>query len=116
MENTTSIPTLTQQSVEQAIVNAFGALKGIQQEKNLITTSSLTKYSDNIQKILNGFLSKRGVITKQQLDELDEQVREAKKKTMEAQSKNTFVKYGIGLSILAVGFGTIWILTKNKSK
>jgi hypothetical protein len=35
---------------------------------------------------------------------------------MEAQSKNTFVKYGIGLSILAVGFGTIWILTKNKSK
>jgi hypothetical protein len=70
MENTT-IPTITEQSVEQTIVNAFGALKGLQQEKNLITTSSLTKYSDNIQKILNGFLSKRGVITKQQLDELN---------------------------------------------
>lgn len=106
----------TQESIEKTVVNAFGALKNLQDEKNIITTSTLSKYSDNIQNILNSFLSKKGVITKQQLDELDEQVREAKKKTLEAQSKNTIVKYGMGLSLLLLGFGTIWLITKKQSQ
>lgn len=104
----------TKQSIEQTIISAFDTLKGLQNEKNLVTANSLTKYSDNIQSILNGFLQKKGVITQQQLDELDEQVRQAKAKALEAQSKNTFIKYGIAFSFLIVGFGTLWLLTTKK--
>lgn len=106
----------TQKALEESVIGAFNTLKGLQSEKNIITANTLTKYSDNIQSTLNKFLAKRGVVTKQQLDELDEQVREAKKKTLEAQSKNTIVKYGMGLSLLVLGFGTIWLVTKKQSK
>jgi len=104
----------TQKSIEDSIVAAFDVLKGVS-KSSTITASSLTKYSDGIQRVLNEFLKRRGAITQQQLDELDEKVREAKKKTLEAQAKNTYVKYGIYISLLVAGFGTLWILN-NKYK
>ena len=104
----------TQKSIEDSIVAAFDVLQGVSKTSSPITVGSLTKYSDAIQGVLNEFLKSRGAITQQQLDELDEKVREAKKKTLEAEAKNTYVKYGIYFSLLIAGFGTLWILNKNK--
>lgn len=104
------------EKLEKTITDAFSALKGLKTEKNIVTANTLTKYSDQIQQTLNSFLFSRGVVSQKQLDELDEQIREAKKKTLEAQSKNTFVKYGMIISIAFVGFGALWLITKNKTQ
>ena len=107
---------ISPEKLEKTITDAFSTLKGLQTERNIVTANTLTKYSDQIQQTLNSFLFSRGVVSQKQLDELDEQIREAKKKTLEAQSKNTFVKYGMIISIAFVGFGALWLITKNKTQ
>jgi hypothetical protein len=59
-------------------------------------------------------LQKRGAVTQNQLDELDEKIRQAKRKTLESESKNTFVKYGLYISVAFVAFGALWLITREK--
>jgi hypothetical protein len=106
----TDLPTNAQ--VEDAIVKAFETITGGKANGDIGKT--VTKYSDQIQNTINYLLSNRGAITKKQLDELDEQVRQAKKATLESESKNTAVKTGLYLAIGLVLFGTLWIITKEK--
>ena len=110
----------SKKQVEDAIVRAYNAIKGASEkaQSSDISTSvanTLTKYSEDIQNLVNSFMKKRGAITQQQLDELDEKVREAKRKTLEAESKNTLVKYGLYLSVAIVAFGALWLITEKKS-
>jgi len=110
------LPSKTQ--IEDAIVKAYEAIKNADKAKSgdvsKTVADTLTKYSDQIQNTINSLLGKKGAITQQQLDELDEQIREAKRKTLEAQSKNTMVRYGLYLSIFIVGFGALWLITREK--
>lgn len=109
----------SKQEIEDAIVRAYDAIKNASNKaaSSDVTQSvanTLTKYSSDIQNVINTFLQKRGAITQQQLDELDEKVREAKRKTLEAESKNTFVKYGLYISVAFVAFGALWMITREK--
>lgn len=109
----------SQKDVESAILSAYETIKNTTNKaaSSDVTQSvanTLTKYSNAIQSVLNSFLQKRGAITQQQLDELDEKIREAKKKTLEAESRNTLVRYGLYLSIGVVAFGALWMITREK--
>lgn len=77
--------------------------------------NDLAIYSVKIQAFLNSFLEKGGLITQQEVDALDEQVRLAKLKLLEEKSKNTFANYGIIIGGLVFTFGVLWLLTKKQN-
>lgn len=119
MQTNTTPVMPTREQVEAAIVRAYNAIKGASQKagQSDVTKSvadTLTKYSDDIQNMVNAFMKKRGAVTQDQLDELDEKIREAKKRTLEAESKNTLVRYGLYLSVAIVSFGALWLITREK--
>lgn len=118
-EQTLTIKIPTREQIEVAIANAYAAIKSASDKAAQTSTSekiasALTKYSADIQNIVNSFLSQKGIITQEQLNQLDEKVRETKKKTLEAESKNTLVRFGIYTSAAVVVFGFFWILTREK--
>jgi len=76
----------------------------------------LNTYSRDIQSLVDKFLKNKGAITPEQLNELDEKTRQAKLKLLEAQSSNTFVRYGLYVAVAIFAFGTLWFLTRDKSQ
>jgi hypothetical protein len=42
--------------------------------------------------------------------------RKAKFELLQAESKNTFVKYGLYVAVAIFAFGTLWFLTRDKSQ
>lgn len=122
MQNRIGTPPIappSRKDIEDAIVRAFEAIKSTRDKalkSDVNVGDTLAKYSDQLQGFVNTFLSKRGAITQQQLDELDEQVRLTKLKTLQAESKNTFVRYGIFISVAFVAFGALWLITREKKQ
>lgn len=78
--------------------------------------TNLVTYSRDIQDTINTLLKNKGAVTQQQLNQLDEQVKQAKMSMLEAESKNTFIKYGLYVGIALFAFGTLWFLTRDKSQ
>lgn len=76
----------------------------------------LYTYSKDIQDLVDEMLKNRGAITPQQLNELDEKTKQAKFALLEAESKNTFVRYGLFVAVGIFAFGTLWFLTRDKSQ
>lgn len=70
--------------------------------------------SSKIQGLINSILQKGGVVTDSEVDTLDEQIRLAKLKILEAEAKSSNTKYAIyvigGLAII----GAIWYFTYKK--
>jgi hypothetical protein len=79
-------------------------------------SKDLDSYSQSIQSILNGVLQNQGVITPDQKNQLDEQIRLAKVKLLEAETKKTFLRIGIVSGSLILGFGFLWYITRDKLK
>jgi len=107
----------TPKDVEDALLRAYDFLK---QSKNKTASSDIgttfTQYSDEVQKFIDKVLAKRGVITQTELDAIDEQIRQAKKKMLEDEAKKTYVKYGVGLAVVLIVVGGLWLVTKKKSE
>lgn len=78
--------------------------------------TNLVTYSRDIQETINTLLKNRGAITQQQLNQLDEQTKQAKMAMLEVESRDTFVKYGLYVGIALFAFATLWFLTKDKSQ
>jgi hypothetical protein len=76
----------------------------------------LNKYSQDIQELVDEMLKNKGAITQEQLNQLDEKTRKAKFQLLEAESKNTFVRYGLYVAVAIFAFGTLWFLTRDKSQ
>jgi hypothetical protein len=76
----------------------------------------LYTYSKDIQDLVDEMLKNKGAITQQQLNELDEKTKKAKFKLLEAESSNTFVKYGLYVAVAIFAFGTLYFLTRDKSQ
>jgi len=79
-------------------------------------SKDLDTYSQSIQLILNGVLQNNGIITPQQQNQLDEQIRLAKVKLLEAATKKTFLRIGIVSGAIILGFGFLWYITRDKIK
>ena len=117
MQEQITLPSYNQ--IEDAIVRAYDAIKNASNKAassdiTQTAANTLTKYSNELQTFLNTFLQKKGAVTQNQLDELDEKIRQAKRKTLESESKNTFVKYGLYISVAFVAFGALWLITREK--
>lgn len=71
--------------------------------------------ADKIQVLINSILQRGGVVTNTELDALDEEIRLAKLKILEAEAKSSNRKYAIYvISGLAV-IGAIWYFTYKKT-
>ena len=106
--------------LQDIIAQGVGVIMSIQDAtKNNISTSDAIKQqlyqnSANIQNLINGILSKSGVVTQSEVDALDEEVRMAKLKLLEAEAKSATTKYALyvvgGLAVV----GAIWYFTYKK--
>ena len=96
--------------------------ESIEQAQNLLNqiatngSKDLDSYSKAIQDILNGVLANQGIITPDQKNQLDEQIRIAKVKLLEAETKKTFLRIGIVSGSLILGFVFLWYITRDKFK
>lgn len=69
--------------------------------------------TDKIQSFINSLLTKSGVITQEEINQLDEQLRTQKQKLLEAESEKTkrnLILYG-SLGLVTIGF--LWFVTKK---
>ena len=89
--------------------------KAKQSNTSFSVGEALKKYSTQIQEGVNTVLSKGGVLAQEQLDQLDEQVRMAKLKMLQEESKNTFIKYGTYLGGALVVGALAWFFINKKT-
>jgi hypothetical protein len=106
--------------LQDIIAQGIGVVMSIQNAtKNNISTSDAIKQqlyqnSTNIQVLINKILSKTGVVTQSEVDALDEEIRMAKLKLLEAEAKSATTRYALyvigGLAVV----GAIWYFTYKK--
>lgn len=75
---------------------------------------ALYENSNKIQSLLNSLASSGGVITQEEADQLDEQIRITKKNLLEAQAKQSKIKLAIYVSAAIAVIGILWFITKDK--
>jgi hypothetical protein len=75
--------------------------------------NQLYQYSDEAQKLLNGVLSKTGILTQQDVNQIDEQVRKVKQQIMleKANQSQRRLIFGIVGTIGIVSL--LWFITKK---
>ena len=70
--------------------------------------------SESIQSAINKFLGNVGLVTQEEIDKIDEQLRLQKEKLLSEQSKKT-KRNLITYSIIGIAtIGLLWFLTKKK--
>jgi hypothetical protein len=106
--------------LQDIIAQGLGVVMSIQNAtKNNISTSDAIKEqlyqnSNNIQTLINGILTKTGVVTQSEVDALDEEVRMAKLKLLEAEAKSATTKYALYVIGGLIVVGAIWYFTYKK--
>lgn len=103
---------MDQQKID-LIQNAYVTIRNLVQKSKDTSVpealkSEFIERSDSIQQLLNALLSGSGVVTQDQLDALDEQLKESKVKLLESEAQKTKRKYTI---ILASVIGVIAIVS-----
>ena len=74
----------------------------------------LLSSSNEIQNILNAVLSKGGILTQDQYDRLQEQMKVAKINNLQAETLDSVKRVGLyAAGILAI-FGILWFISKEK--
>jgi hypothetical protein len=77
--------------------------------------NGLINSADNIQNILNDILKNRGLITNEQVNQLDEEIKLAKLKLLESKSKATIANLGMYVGIGVVVLGVLWFFTSKEN-
>jgi hypothetical protein len=75
----------------------------------------LINSADNIQSILNKVLKNNGLITNEQVNQLDEEIKMAKLKLLEAKSKSTITNLAMYVGIGVVVLGVLWFFTSKEN-
>jgi hypothetical protein len=76
--------------------------------------NGLIESATSIQNILNEVFINNGIMTNQQVDELDKQVELAKLKLLEAKSKSTIVNLAMYVGIGVAVVGVLWYFTSKE--
>ena len=112
--------TLTPEKLSELLKKAQELAKSATNKANSLKLGDRLKeelygYSEDIKLLVNRVLSNNGVITKEELDEIDEKSRLAKKKILEAQAKTSKKRIVIYTSsAIAVLFAVWYIIKKSK--
>jgi crotonobetainyl-CoA:carnitine CoA-transferase CaiB-like acyl-CoA transferase len=77
-------------------------------------SSALINSSSSIQAIINNIMANNGAVTSDELSQLNDQIAIAKLNTLQAQTNNTFSKYGISLGVAIFIVGALWLVLSNK--
>ena len=75
----------------------------------------LIESASSIQNILNEVFTNNGIMTTQQVDELDKQVELAKLKLLEAKSKSTILNLAMYIGIGVAVVGVLWYFTSKEN-
>lgn len=75
----------------------------------------LINSANGIQSILNDILKNNGLITAEQTNQLDEQIRLAKINLLQSQSQSTARNFALYVGLGVVVIGLLWYLTKEKN-
>lgn len=75
----------------------------------------LIESASSIQNILNEVFTNNGIMTTQQVDELDKQVELAKLKLLEAKSKSTILNLAMYVGIGVAVVGVLWYFTSKEN-
>jgi hypothetical protein len=90
----------------------------IEKAKNSSTSQvikdQLVQNANEIQTILNGIFNTAGVVTQEQINQLDYQVRMQKMKMLELSSQQTKKKYAIIVGSVLLGVAILFYLTRKK--
>jgi hypothetical protein len=79
-----------------------------------VLKNQLYENAEKVQSLINSVLEKGGVITPEEVDALDEQIRISKLKVLEAESKISSKRYATYVVLGLVVIGTIWYFTYKK--
>jgi hypothetical protein len=118
-EITTNTATPQPTILQSLIQEGLGILAKIDATKSNISTSEAIKEqlyqnSTNIQSLINRIMTKNGIVTQNELDALDEEIRQSKLKLLESEASNSRMKYALYVvGVLAI-VGTAWYFTYKK--
>ena len=76
--------------------------------------NELYSNSSKIQSLINNILEKGGIVTQDEVNSLDEQIRLAKLKTLQAEAQSSTTKYAIYVLAGLAVVGVIWYFTYKK--
>jgi glutamine synthetase type III len=79
----------------------------------LTTVASLASTNKNT---INSILQKSGIITDQEVNALEEDIRLAKLKLLEAESRQSAYRYTLYVFAGLTALGLLWYFTKEKTK
>lgn len=100
--------------LEEAKKSLEQANKDIASADTKSLKDSLYSYTDEAQSMLNNLLSKSGVITDEEINQLDEQLRLSKKEIELAKAKQSQNKFIITTTVVVLAFVALWYITKKK--
>jgi hypothetical protein len=112
MELTDNIKKLIESGVEAITLSKSTASSNLSTSD--VLKNQLYENADKIQSLINSVLQKGGVITPEEVNALDEQIRLSKLKVLEAESKTSAKRYATYVVIGLVAIGTIWYFTYKK--
>jgi hypothetical protein len=78
-------------------------------------SNTLISSSNAIQAIINSVVANNGAITSDELSQLNDQMAIAKLNTLQAQTADTYNKYGITLGVVIFLIGGLWLVLSNKN-
>ena len=105
--NTTNLISTAQNVVSDSLNKA--------NQSNLSTSikDGLISSADSIQSLLNDVFKNNGLITDQQVNELDRQIELAKLKLLESESNKTANNFALYLGLGVVVIGLLWYFTSQ---
>lgn len=109
---TADVNAIVQQAVQTAKDASNAATSSIGQD----ISNTLINSSSTIQSIINSITQNNGVITPNELSQLNEEMALAKLNTLKAQTQSTYNRYGIIIGGIIVLIGGLWLITNKKTK
>ena len=76
---------------------------------------TLLQSADKMQGSLNGVLSKAGILSQEEYNAFDEQLRQLKENAMNAEYKKSARSFAITAALLISGLTLLWYITKKQT-
>lgn len=105
------------QEVKDIVASLMSMIENAKKEAGSTTSKDLqeelSRYSNEAQSFLNKILDKTGVVTKDEVDQLDEQVRVLKQKILLEKASESQKRLMIGVLAIVGVVGVLWFITKK---
>lgn len=115
MELAFNIP--SDKEVKDIVASIMAMIESAKKEAESTSSADIKEqlysYSEEAQSFLNKILNKTGVVTKEQVDQLDEQVRAVKQKILLEKASESQKRLVLGTLAVVGVIGVLWFITKK---